>query len=241
MLLNSTPANGLATNAVARPPSLGGLRARSAQDKDLRRGDLVRAASELFAQSDFDGVTVAKVAQRAGVAKGTAYLYFSCKEAVFLELVQSELLLWEEDLHTHLAPISVETAVRALPIAIARTLAQRPTLGRLLVLLHPVIEPSLNLQTARSFKGFLRDFVGRVSALLITKVPGLDRAHAATLILQIHALVISVTQLAHPPAVIATVLDEDPSLHAMRIAFEPFMAQTLGALLRGTMQPTVRA
>ena len=226
----------LTVSANAKAPSLGGLRARSSQDKDLRRGDLVRAASELFLQSDFDGVTVAKVAQRAGVAKGTAYLYFNCKEAVFLEMVQSELLMWEEDLNTSLSPISVEAAAHALPLVIAQTLARRPTLGRLLVLLHPVIEPSLDIDTARSFKEFLRDLVMRISTLLISKLPALGESAAATLILQIHALVISVTQLAHPPQVIATVLDQDPSLRPMRIAFEPFMAQTLSALLRGTLQ-----
>ena len=231
----------LTSRCATRAPSQGGLRARSAQAKDLRRSDLVRAASELFAQSDFDGVTVAKVAQRAGVAKGTAYLYFSCKEAVFLELVQSELLLWEEDLHTCIGPIPIESAAHALPLAIARTLALRPTLGRLLVLLHPVIEPHLDLDTARSFKEFLRDLVTRISGLLMEKLPGLGEAAAATLILQIHALVISVTQLAHPPAVIATVLDQDPSLYPMRIVFEPFMAQTLGTLLRGTMQTAAKA
>ncbi|QDL54448.1 TetR/AcrR family transcriptional regulator [Rhodoferax aquaticus] len=221
---------------LTRTRSLVGLRARSEQDKDLRRGDLVRAASELFAGSDFDGVTIAQVAQRAGVAKGTAYLYFSCKEALFLELVQTELLLWEQDLHTCLAPLSTECATNALAATIARTLAKRPTLGRLLVLLHPVIEPSLALDTARSFKEFLLAFIGRISALLATKVPELGATASVTFILQVHALVISVTQLAHPPAVIAAVLDHDPRLHPMRISFEPFMAETLSTLLRGTLQ-----
>jgi AcrR family transcriptional regulator len=219
------------------PPSQDGLRARSSKDKDLRRSHLVQAAAELFAQANFDGVTVARVAERAGVAKGTAYLYFKSKEAVFLELVQTELLLWEQDLHSALAPLEAVAGNPLLPAAVARTLAQRPTLGRLLVLLHPVIEPSLDVDTARSFKEFLRDLVGRISALLITKVPGLGDVAAATLILQIHALVISVTQLSHPPPVIAQVLDSDPTLHPMRIAFEPFMADTLATLLRGMVQP----
>jgi AcrR family transcriptional regulator len=217
-----------------------GQRARSVRDKDLRRGHLVQAAAELFALNDFDGVTVANVARRAGVAKGTAYLYFSSKEAVFLELVQSELLDWEQDLQATLAlmpPPSGDGATLEFASAIARTLSQRPTLCRLLVLLHSVIEPRLDLQTARLFKEFLRDFVARVGALFVVHVPGLELDSSVTLILQIHALVISVTQLAHPPPVIAAVLEQDPSLQRMCVAFEPFMAQTLATLLRGTLAP----
>jgi AcrR family transcriptional regulator len=220
-------------------PRLVGQRARSAQDKDLRRSHLVQAAAELFALSDFDGVTVANVARRAGVAKGTAYLYFNSKEAVFLELVQSELLDWEHDLQTSLAALATtpvgSTTTTKFAAAIAHTLAQRPTLCRLLVLLHSVIEPRLDLQTARQFKEFLRDFVARVGALFVAQVRELEPDSALTLLLQIHALVISVTQLAHPPPVIATVLAQDPSLQGMRIDFEPFMAQTLATLLRGML------
>jgi AcrR family transcriptional regulator len=219
---------------------LAGQRARSVHDKDLRRRHLVEAAAELFALNDFDGVTVANVARRAGIAKGTAYLYFNSKEAVFLELVQSELLDWEQGLQDALAQsakLSGDTTAGEFTSTIAHTLSQSPTLCRLLVLLHSVIEPRLDLPTARQFKEFLRDFVARIGALFVRHVPQLELDSAVTLILQIHALVISVTQLAHPPPVIAAVLDHDPSLQRMRIGFEPFMAQTLATLLRGTLAP----
>ena len=63
MLPLDTPAS-----ALPKPARLGRQRARSLEDKDLRRGDLLSAAADLFAQSDFEGVTIAKMAQRAGVA-----------------------------------------------------------------------------------------------------------------------------------------------------------------------------
>ena len=58
---------------------------------------------------------------------------------------------------------------------------------------------------------------------------------AATLVLQTHALVISITQLASPPPVIARVMAADPSLHMMQIDFEAFLALTLKTLVRGTL------
>lgn len=221
---------------VPKPPRLGRQRARTLQDKDLRRNDLLQAAAELFAQTDFDGVTIANIARHAGVAKGTAYLYFSCKEAVFLELVQAELILWEADLNVALQALPTVRNTDAVPASIARTLSERPMLGRLLVLLHSVIEPQLDLESAHAFKIFLRDLVGRLGNTLIQHIPGLGPEQAVTLVMQIHALIISVTQLASPPPVIAQVLAKDASLQLMCIGFEPFLAATLHTLLRGTLQ-----
>ena len=222
--------------ATPKPPRLGRQRARTLEDKDLRRGPQLPAAAELFAQTDFDGVTIANMAQRAGVAKGTAYLYFSCKEAVFLELVQTELSQWESDLEVALRTRPTVRPIDAVPAIIARSLAARPMLGRLLVLLHSVIEPQLDEVSAHTFKIFLRDLVARISGLLVRHIEGLTTQQAAVLVMQIHALVISVTQLASPPPVIARVLAQDSSLHSMCIEFEPFLASTLSTLLRGTLQ-----
>ncbi len=207
-------------------------RARSPEDKDLRRTQLIAAATQLFADADFDAVTIARVAQQAGVAKGTAYLYFATKEALFLELVLEALAQWLLDLTQRLGRIR---AARAVPRAIAKSLAERRDLRRLLVLLHSVIEPHLDEATARSFKIFMRDLLADVSALIMRKIPGLTLTDASTLVLQTHALVISLTQLAEPPAVIAQVMAADPSLHSMQIEFESFLASTLMTLVNGML------
>jgi hypothetical protein len=47
--------------------------------------------------------------------------------------------------------------------------------------------------------------------------------------------VISITQLASPPPVIASVMAADPSLHMMQIDFESFLALTLTTLVRGAL------
>ena len=228
------PTKAMLAPVPSKPPKLGRLRARTLEDKDLRRSHLLHAAAELFAQTDFDGVTIAEMAYKAGVAKGTAYLYFSSKQLVFLALVTAELTEWELALSSALKALPSPRTADAVPQTIARTLAQRSTLRRLLVLLHSVIEPSLDFESAHNFKVFLRDLVARLSENLATHIPGLPPAEAATLVMQIHALVI-VTQLASPPHTIAQVLEQDASLQLMKIEFEPFLAHTLVTLLRGTV------
>ena len=58
---------------------------------------------------------------------------------------------------------------------------------------------------------------------------------AQTLVLQMHALVISVAQLSSPPPVIAQVMADNPELQFMRIDFESFLRSTLTTLVRGTL------
>ena len=47
-----------------------------------RREDILRAAREVFKQNGYAKAHVAEIAQLAGVAKGTVYLYFKSKQAM---------------------------------------------------------------------------------------------------------------------------------------------------------------
>ena len=47
-----------------------------------RREDILQAAREVFKQNGYAKAHVADIAQRAGVAKGTVYLYFESKQAM---------------------------------------------------------------------------------------------------------------------------------------------------------------
>lgn len=211
-------------------------RARSQADKDVRRTQLIEAATRLFADASFEAVTIARVAETAGVAKGTAYLYFATKETLFLELVRAELTQWLADLTLKLKRLRSTQPASAVPAAVARSLAERPVLRRLLVLLHTVIEPNIDEASARDFKRFLRDLLAEAGVAIADKIPGLSVAKAVTFVLQTHALVISITQLADPPPVIARVIAADASLQSMCIDFESFLADTLRTLVRGMLK-----
>lgn len=210
-------------------------RARSQADKDLRRTHLIEAAKHLFAYASFEAVTIAQVAERAGVAKGTAYIYFANKETLFLELVRAELSEWLTELALKLKRLRSTDPTTAVPRLLARSVAERPTLRRLLVLLHSVIEPNIDEIAARDFKLFLHELLTQGGTAIAARLPGLSVPDAATLVLQLHALVISVTQLSDPPPVIAKVMAADPKLQAMCVDFESFMTATLTTLVRGTL------
>jgi AcrR family transcriptional regulator len=56
--------------------------------KAARPAELIDAAVEVFAEKGFAAARLEDVARRAGVSKGTAYLYFPNKEALFKAAIQ---------------------------------------------------------------------------------------------------------------------------------------------------------
>jgi AcrR family transcriptional regulator len=61
---------------------------RGKRGRDERRGELLLAARQVFASKGYHAATVDDITRAAGVAKGTFYLYFDEKRAVFYELIR---------------------------------------------------------------------------------------------------------------------------------------------------------
>lgn len=60
--------------------------------KEARPREILRAALETFADKGFAATRLDDVAQRAGVGKGTLYLYFSSKEELLKAVVREALI-----------------------------------------------------------------------------------------------------------------------------------------------------
>ena len=72
--------------------------------KEARPGELLDAALDLFVEKGFAATRVEEVAARAGVSKGTLFLYFSSKEellkAVVRENISGHFREWNDDFLT---------------------------------------------------------------------------------------------------------------------------------------------
>ena len=60
--------------------------------KEARPEELVAAALDVFVERGYEATTLADVARRAGVTKGTIYLYFENKEALFKAVVRETIV-----------------------------------------------------------------------------------------------------------------------------------------------------
>jgi AcrR family transcriptional regulator len=72
--------------------------------KEARPGELLDAALDLFVEKGFSAARVDEVAARAGVSKGTLFLYFESKEDLFKAVVRENIAkkfpTWEEEFLT---------------------------------------------------------------------------------------------------------------------------------------------
>jgi TetR/AcrR family transcriptional regulator len=72
--------------------------------KEARPGELLDAALDLFVEKGFSATRVEEVAARAGVSKGTLFLYFQSKEDLFKAVVRENIAnkfpTWQEEFIT---------------------------------------------------------------------------------------------------------------------------------------------
>jgi AcrR family transcriptional regulator len=94
---------------------------RRAAGASAKREAILNAALDEFAARGFAATRIDDVAARAGVAKGTIYLYFKDKEALFQELVRASLVPIVGALKI---PGGAEMSVRVVLEAFADTLVR---------------------------------------------------------------------------------------------------------------------
>lgn len=63
---------------------------------DTRKRELVDAARQLFIEQGYDQTTMSNIAERANVAQGTFYIYFSSKQDVLMAIMRDMLAALEE-------------------------------------------------------------------------------------------------------------------------------------------------
>ncbi|MDY6979980.1 MAG: TetR/AcrR family transcriptional regulator [Pseudomonadota bacterium] len=65
---------------------------RRRRRKEARPGEIIAAALDLFVEHGFAATRLDEVAKQAGISKGTLYLYFDSKEALFEAVVREVVI-----------------------------------------------------------------------------------------------------------------------------------------------------
>jgi len=201
-------------------------------DKVARRADILAAAGALYAQNGGRVVTMTEVAARAGVAKGTIYLYFATKEEIYVAC-------YEDLIVALLASLGDECEARTrrdLPAAIVDTICAfvdlHPEFLQLASLLNGVLEPKLTEEAIYAYKmrvgAALLDLVSRLTSAM----PTITFESAARLLLQTYAFALGLWQQVDLPPVVVKLLDERPALSFYRVDF--------GSELRAAVEPLWR-
>lgn len=205
----------------------GARKARAPADKEARAASLVAAARAALEDASYSDVTMLEIAKRAGLAKGTVYLYFPSKEALFLAVLKDELEQCFRSVETGLARGGTTDAIAR---TLARALTGRETLTGLLGLLHTQLEPRAGQEAVHAFKLFLNARLDDVGAS-VDAAAGLQSGRGRQLLMRAHALAIGLGQMASPPEVVQAVMRDDPSLAKMELSVEDELAASLADMI----------
>jgi AcrR family transcriptional regulator len=208
-------------------------RARTTQDRDIRIQELLDAAAGLLAGTTYESVTMAAVAEAAGIAKPSAYGYFRSKETLFMALTERELTVWCAALGEALRRSRGRSPARIVAASLSATLAERPLLVHLLSVVHATLQANLQADEIRAFKRFTLALLFRAASAVAERVPEIPVAQGTRFLLLTYALVIGLGQLANAPRAVREVVEGDPEFAAFSIDFRTELETTLERLLRG--------
>ncbi len=202
-------------------------RASTQLKKDTRRMEILEQARISLQTKSFEDIRLVDLAKELNLVKGTLYLYFPTKQALFASIFMDEAELWWDAFRT--APASPNPGTD-----IANSLKDRNLLLSLFASLHANIEPGLGREGLLSFKLWMLDFAQRAALDLerrYKKLTGLG----LQFMMESYALIVGSAQLAFPPESVARLLQENKELAVFQVNFCSFLETALGALYRGKL------
>lgn len=211
-------------------------RARNEEDKQERKSAILKAALEIWNQeTSFAAFNMADVAERAGLAKGTVYLYFATKESLLLALLEEQLWDWFDLIDARLRSSAGAWTCSRMAYLFSSTMADRRALLRLLSLLETILEHNIGFEDALAFKTKLKARMLTTGDWLEKRLSFLRNGTGTgtVLIVQIRALMMGFQQMSSPSPMIAKVL-EQPGMSFFRVDFAKDFNAAVVTLLEGT-------
>jgi len=193
-------------------------RARAPEHKSERRAAIVRAAEGLLSRREpSDSCSVEMLARKAGLAKGTVYLYFRSREEVLLAVHEKQ---------THEVFDVVERAL-GVPGASAdsvvhtgvRYLHAHPQFYPLAANCRTMLDTNVSTEAAMAFKVGLGKRLYVLGQRIEEIYPGLRPGEGAALLMNSYAMIVGLWQQADPPQSLRAVMDR-PEMAIFKIDFE---------------------
>ncbi|KJS33621.1 MAG: hypothetical protein VR64_02505 [Desulfatitalea sp. BRH_c12] len=213
---------------------MAGNRAVTNEQKASRQQHIIDAASFLFEKSDFKQITMSEIAQHAGLAKGTLFLYFKTKEAVFLSLAQQQIEQWFIRLDKKLELLvqsGTGTSTKKMVDLLISSL-DNDVLIRLLVILDDTLEQNIEYEREIAFKLFLKDRILRSGNLIEQILPGLEKEDGAKLFHLSFMCLVGAYKVCNPSRAMRAVI-EQPGLEMFNRNFKETLHEMITYLMWG--------
>jgi AcrR family transcriptional regulator len=210
---------------------MGKLRATSPGEREARQRRMLTAAEELLQRWSYTDITMSRIAERTGVAKGTLYLYFRTKEALFLRLYDHHLDAWYAELAELAGLGSHAVDAPAAARVIASSLSSRRILIQLHALMHSSLAGNNDLDAIGEFEHRHRRRMSRLAPAIARRIKGLSEDGALRFLVRIEVVAGGLARAGLRPPRLTPTLDE-LDFGVYQIDFEEELREIITALLR---------
>lgn len=202
--------------------------------KTARRDAILAQAAEAFDQLGHEATSMDWLAGRAGVAKGTLYLYFPTKEAVFLALYRRELDAWFAQIDAGLEKLAADD-IAGFAGLVVDALDDQPRLPALAAIVHAVLERNVGEEDIVAFRRHMLEKVSVTGERVERKLAFLAADDGVRLLLRVHAMAIGCWHVAKAAPLARRVLARDV-FSPLRRDFSEELENSLVLLLEGWRQ-----
>ena len=200
-------------------------RATAPEAKSERRAAIIDAAVGLLREAPLGVFSVDALAHRAGLAKGTVYLYFGTREEVLLAVHAERAQHLFDVLERVLAAPRTDTA--RIARAVVRHLDGHPEFLPLAATCRSMLETNIRVETALAFKRAIGARLLQLGARVEELYPRLARGQGVALLMASYGLMLGLWQIADPPEC----LEQAMTLPEMRMFKLDFNTQLTNALI----------
>ncbi len=138
-------------------------------DQKIEKTELIlSAAAKLFETEKYERITIEKIAKKAGVAKGTVFIYFKTKEEIFLSITEKEIENWK----IYLMELFSSSCINGYKIStdklcdILITSLERNNFIKLISILDDTLEQNIDFNKALQFKKYVKAEMEEISELI---------------------------------------------------------------------------
>ena len=204
-------------------------RARSDEQKALRRHAVLTAAETYFLEVGFEAFSMAQLAKKTGLVKGTLYLYFKTREELFLTLYEQSLIRWSQ---VFIRYLSGAMTTKAYAQTLYTTALADGAFIPLLIRLEHVIEHNVAIASLIKSK---RVFIRQVEAVAEPTATSLklSAAQAREVVKTLGVLLIGATRADQGPALDNEALPEDIQDLIASFASEPLFVKNAVRIIEG--------
>jgi AcrR family transcriptional regulator len=204
-------------------------RARSEEQKTLRRNAVLKVAELYFLEVGYEAFSMSHLAKKAGVAKGTLYLYFETREEIFLTLYEQSLIRWSQIFINDL-PVSMTSKSYAQKLY--STAMADGTFLPLLIRLEHIIEHNVAIPRLISSKQIFIDQVDAIAEVTSIALT-LNKPQAIEVVKTMGVLLIGATQGDQGPSLDNEELPKDVRDLIESFSSEPLFTKNAARIIEG--------